>query len=163
MDKKYCVFDMDGTLVDSMGYWQGMEREYLARRGAQPGPALEELIERLKPMTLGDAAKAFIAELGFSGTPEQIVSEMNAIMEDNYRTRVPLKPGVKEYLTALKERGATLCTASATVAWPSLRVRLTRQSDPASSRASTFSVPLAKSSARGVVTRRSSTWIAGLA
>ena len=117
MDKEYCVFDMDGTLVDSMGYWQGMEREYLARRGAQPGPALEELIERLKPMTLGDAAKAFIAELGFSGTPEQIVSEMNAIMEDNYRTRVPLKPDVKEYLTALKERGATLCTASATVAW----------------------------------------------
>ena len=36
MDKKFAIFDMDGTLVDSMGYWQRMEREYLARRGAAP-------------------------------------------------------------------------------------------------------------------------------
>ena len=125
MDKQYCIFDMDGTLVDSMGYWQGMEREYLARRGAQPGPALEELIERLKPMTLWDAAQAFIAELGFSGTAEQIVAGMNAVMEENYRLRVPLKPDVAEYLTILRGRGAKLCTASATIT-PLVKMTLDR-------------------------------------
>ena len=42
MDKKFCIFDMDGTLVDSMGYWQRMERDYLARRGAKPGLRVEQ-------------------------------------------------------------------------------------------------------------------------
>ena len=32
MDKRFCIFDMDGTLVDSMGYWKGLGREYLERR-----------------------------------------------------------------------------------------------------------------------------------
>ena len=27
MDKRFAIFDMDGTLVDSMGYWQCLERE----------------------------------------------------------------------------------------------------------------------------------------
>ena len=125
MDKKYCIFDMDGTLVDSMSYWQGMEREYLARRGAKPGPELEELIERLRPMTLKDAARVFISELGISDTPEQISAEMNAVMEENYRLRIPLKPDVAEYLTLLRERGAKLCTASATIT-PLVKMTLDR-------------------------------------
>ena len=33
MDKKACIFDMDGTLVDSMGYWRRLGREFLARKG----------------------------------------------------------------------------------------------------------------------------------
>ena len=33
MDKSYCIFDMDGTLVDSMPWWQGLGAEYLERRG----------------------------------------------------------------------------------------------------------------------------------
>ncbi len=30
MDKRFCIFDMDGTLVDSMHYWKGLGRDYLA-------------------------------------------------------------------------------------------------------------------------------------
>lgn len=114
MNKKFAIFDMDGTLVDSMGYWQRMEREYLAGRGAPSGPELEALIARLKPMTLYDAARAFIAELGFSGTPEHVVAEMNGVMRRHYERDVSLKPGAAEYLRRLNRRGAALCTASAT-------------------------------------------------
>ena len=33
MDKQFCIFDMDGTLVDSMGYWKRLGREFLAQKG----------------------------------------------------------------------------------------------------------------------------------
>lgn len=125
MDKKICIFDMDGTLIDSMGFWRRMERDYLTARGVAPGPLLEDIIMRLKPMTLTDAGRLFIDDLGFSGTPESIAAEMSAVMEDNYRLRVPLKPGIEAYLRALRARGVRLCTASAT-ATPLVRLCLER-------------------------------------
>ena len=36
MDKGFCIFDMDGTLVDSMGYWRRLGRDYLEQRGVSP-------------------------------------------------------------------------------------------------------------------------------
>ncbi len=114
MDKKYCIFDLDGTLVDSMSYWRGLEFDYLRSHGVESGPKLDALVERLKPMTLVDAAREFIKELGFFGTPESIAAEMNAVMREHYRLRVPLKPGVEDYLKALRSRGVRMCIASAT-------------------------------------------------
>ena len=37
--KRYCVFDMDGTLLDSMGYWRGLAVDYLRSRGIEPTAA----------------------------------------------------------------------------------------------------------------------------
>ena len=54
MDKAFAIFDMDGTLVDSMDYWRGLAREYLARQGLAPSP---ELLERIKPMTMTQSAR----------------------------------------------------------------------------------------------------------
>ena len=35
MDKKFAIFDMDGTLIDSMVYWQRLASEYLFSRGVE--------------------------------------------------------------------------------------------------------------------------------
>ena len=32
MNKKYCIFDMDGTIADSMGHWKNIEREFLIKK-----------------------------------------------------------------------------------------------------------------------------------
>ncbi len=112
MNKQYAIFDMDGTLVDSMGFWRRLALEYLAKRGVTDIPA--ELPERIKPMTITESAAYFIAEYGLSGTPESMAADMNAVMEAHYQKDILLKPGVKEYLEKLKAAGVRMCVASAT-------------------------------------------------
>ena len=50
MNKKYAIFDMDGTLVDSMGYWKRLAGEYLETHGVLNPP--KDILEKIKP-TLG--------------------------------------------------------------------------------------------------------------
>lgn len=112
MDKVFAIFDMDGTLVDSMVYWKNLAFEYLKSKGV--GEMSPTLMERIKPMTMTESAALFIAEYGLCGTAESVAAEMNAVMEAHYRLDIPLKPGAAEYLRALREQGCRLCVASAT-------------------------------------------------
>lgn len=112
MDKKYAIFDMDGTLVDSMSYWNNLAGEFLESKGvAHVGV---EVIEKIKVMTMTESAALFIEEFNLTGTPETVVAEMNAMMDEHYRRDIPLKSGVKEYLDSLHEKGVEMCVASAT-------------------------------------------------
>ena len=125
MDKKFAIFDMDGTLIDSMSYWQRLAGEYLFSRGVTPEQIPADLPERIKTATVTGAAAIFIELFGFSGTPEKIAAEINALMDEHYRRDIPLKPGMKEYLDGLKRSGVALCVASATAA-PLMEACLTR-------------------------------------
>ena len=114
MDKQFAIFDMDGTLVDSMGYWQSLEREFLLRKGVTEG--LDEILEMTKPMTLPEAAALYAQYCDLQETPEQMEQAILSIMEEHYRTDVAIKPGAKAYLDALQARGVRMCVASATPA-----------------------------------------------
>ena len=103
---------MDGTLVDSMGYWKRLAGEYLETHGVLNPP--KDILEKIKPMTMTESAALFIHEFGLQGTPEQVADDMNAMMDEHYRSDIPLKAGVKEYLTRLRDRGVRMCVASAT-------------------------------------------------
>lgn len=112
MKNTFAIFDMDGTLVDSMGYWNQLADEYLVERHIPPlTPALKE--ESIA-LTMLESAQLFIREFGLSGTPEQIAGEINALMEAHYRTDVPLKPGVITCLERMKAAGFQMCVASST-------------------------------------------------
>ena len=114
MEQSFAIFDMDGTLVNSMVYWMALSREFLRSRGVEGD--LEPIMQRIKPMTMAESSALFIRELGVKGTPESIRAEMSRMMEQHYREDVELKPGVREYLEALKKRGVRMGVASATPA-----------------------------------------------
>ena len=109
MDKKFAIFDMYGTLIDSMGFWKNLATEYLTARGVAEIPA--QILEQIRPMTMSESADMFKREFGLTGDPE---AEMNAMMDAHYRNDIPLKPGVREYLEDLHRQGVRMCVASAT-------------------------------------------------
>ena len=62
MDKRFAIFDMDGTLVDSMAYWKNLAAEFLERKGIQSVSA--DILEQIKPMTMSESAALFIEKYG---------------------------------------------------------------------------------------------------
>ena len=112
MNKKYAIFDMDGTLIDSMVYWKNLGKEYLALYGVTED--LDEIMERIKSMTITESAELFRREFHLTGTKESIATEMNQMMDKHYRKDIPLKDGVEEYIKKLHILGVKMCVVSAT-------------------------------------------------
>ena len=90
---------MDGTLVDSMGYWNRLSVEFLRRKGVSSVPA--DVLEAIKPMTMSESAALFVQVFSLEDTPERIEEEMNHMMDEHYQRDIPLKEGIREYLAAI--------------------------------------------------------------
>ena len=105
------IFDVDGTLLDSMFIWDTIGETYLRSIGYQPK---ENLNETFKNMSLHQAACYYQTEYGVTLSIDQIMDGVNAMLERYYRFEVPLKPGVAELLERLRQSGVKLCIATAT-------------------------------------------------
>lgn len=114
MNKKYAIFDMDGTLIDSMGYWSGLTAEVLATYHVPKECLTRELAAAVKPMTAIESSQYFIDTFGLDVSPETIVKQINDTMAGHYRHDIPLKEGVENHLKQLKSAGVKMCVASAT-------------------------------------------------
>lgn len=108
---KAAIFDIDGTVLDSMGIWDNMGVSYLESKGYKPEVTLND---RLKTMSLSQAAQCFIDEYGVPSTVEEICDEINEKIDGFYRYEAPLKPGVDVLLRKLKAAGVRLSIATAT-------------------------------------------------
>lgn len=112
MNKNYGIFDLDGTLADSMGWWKGLPEEFLRNQGVEELP--DSLLSQIKTMTVEESAALFIHTFGILGTASSVAKEINDLMDRHYREDILLKPGVKAYLDRLKKKGVRMCVASAT-------------------------------------------------
>lgn len=93
------IFDMDGTLTDSMYIWDVAGETYLRNRGKEPA---SDLRERLRPLSLAQAAELFQKEYGIEDTVPEILRGFDQVVEAEYKTNVTLKPGAKDLLEKLK-------------------------------------------------------------
>ncbi|MCI9048253.1 MAG: HAD family phosphatase [Hungatella sp.] len=112
-EKKAIIFDLDGTLVDSMWMWKRIDMEFLARYGHSCPPELQKAIEG---MSFTETAMYFKEKFCLPLTVEQIKRAWIEMSIDKYRREVPAKRGAKEFLSYARDRGM-LCGIATSNSW----------------------------------------------
>lgn len=103
------IFDMDGSLVDSMWMWRAIDVEYLGSFGI---PLPEDLQSRIEGMSFAETAMYFKEHFPIPDTTEDIMDTWNRMAWDKYLHEVPLKMGITEFLRSCRERGILLGIAT---------------------------------------------------
>lgn len=106
---KGAIFDMDGTLIDSMWVWGKIDVAYLSKRNILLPSNLRENIEHL---SFDETAEYFKNRFNLTDTTEEIKNEWNDLAYCEYAHTVELKPYVREYLALLKSYGIKIGLAT---------------------------------------------------
>ena len=115
MNFEGAIFDIDGTLIDSMGVWYQVDVDFFAQCGAE---LPEDYSAKVAQMGAWQTAQYTIDLLQLSYTPQELIDIWNDMVREEYLYKVPLKPFARAYLAYLKERDVT--TAVATTLFPEL-------------------------------------------
>lgn len=103
------IFDMDGSLVDSMWMWKAIDQEYLAKFGLG---VPENLQEEIAGMSFTETAQYFKKRFSIPDTIEEMKNEWNEMASEKYRTKVPYKEGAEEFLRWCRAHGKKLGVAT---------------------------------------------------
>ena len=106
---KGAIFDVDGTLLDSMEIWEDVGDRYVKSRGKEPEPGLGDA---LATMTVREGA-AYVKE--YYDLPESVEDIMQGVMDivrDFYYYEAMLKPGAQELLQTLEAQGIPMAVAT---------------------------------------------------
>ncbi len=95
------LFDLDGTLVESMSMWGDIDVEYLKKFHLPVPEGLQRAIEGL---SMYQTAVYFKENFAIQDSLEQIMDDWNRMAYEKYTTDIPLKPGVRAFLDRLKAR-----------------------------------------------------------
>lgn len=87
-DIEAIIFDLDGTLIDSMWIWKQIDIDFLEKRGIVLPNDLQKDIEG---MSFTETAHYFINRFDLKESLESIQSEWNEMAKQFYRTHIKLK------------------------------------------------------------------------
>lgn len=105
------IFDIDGTLLDSMNMWKNVGSSYVRMKGKVPEADLDEII---KDMSFLESARYIKVHYQFEEDIEAMMDEVNQMVKENYQGKIQEKPFVKEFLERLRDKGVPMCVATAT-------------------------------------------------
>lgn len=109
---KGVIFDLDGTLIDSMKIWTKIDRKLLRENGVENIPP--DISDRVRKMTIEESAQYFIDEFGFECTSEYIIKRIEELVRIEYEENIPLKSYAAEFLDYLDEKKIPYGVATAT-------------------------------------------------
>ena len=110
-DFKAAIFDLDGTLLDSMSFWNRIDKIFLAKRGIHEVP--EDYLLAIAHLGAEETAQYTIGRFGLTETPEEMMGEWHDEAVRFYTNDVRLKDGALEYLEYLHTHGVKLAIATA--------------------------------------------------
>lgn len=106
---KAALFDVDGTILDSLGVWEQIDGIFFAERGLELSPDYGRCIRGL---SFRETAEYTKRRWQLSESVESIMAQWRSMCDDAYVNRLLLKPGAAEYLRSLKARGIRLGIAT---------------------------------------------------
>ena len=109
---KGVIFDIDGTLLDSMPLWNNLGERYLQKLGFTEEET-EGLSQRISTMPFAEGIHYIKKEYALDIAEERIREQLQEMISGAYRDEIALKAGAKEYLQFLKERGIPCILATA--------------------------------------------------
>ncbi len=111
MKIKAIIFDLDGTLLDSMHCWENVDKNFLLENGVEPPEGVSDIV---KKMTIQDSANYFKTQFSLPQSCEEIIDRIEEMVREQYERIIPLKNGAGELVEKLEAEGIKMCVASAT-------------------------------------------------
>lgn len=105
------LFDLDGTLLQSMEMWQQLPLQLVRRLGGEPP---EDLARTIEAMDQRQAAEYIIRTFGFAVSVEQVLKLVEELAAEEYRQHLPAKPGAEALLEQLRQQKIPCGIVSAT-------------------------------------------------
>lgn len=108
-DFKGAIFDLDGTLIDSMGVWEKIDKEFLKKRNIDM-PC--DYIEKISSMSFEKVAQYTINRFNLKESEEELIKEWNRMAIYEYSNNISLKQNVREYLKKLKDNNIKIALST---------------------------------------------------